>query len=86
MNGSGAAMQTVSAIARRGIRCLPESEPRASAAGSTRSRAAAQMARLTAAWTAIRLAVKPMVSTNSRMRPTPDPSRVSSVEVIGSAT
>ena len=68
------------------MRWRPESVPSRLAAGSTRSRPAAQIARLTAACTAIRLAVNPIVSITRITRPMPEPSAVSSVVVIGSAT
>ncbi len=42
--------------------------------GSSRARALAQIARDTAACTAIMLAVKPMVSITSSARPVPEPS------------
>ena len=70
---SAPAMMMVSAIAYLGRCSRPESRPSTRVPGSSRSRALAQIARVTAVCTAIMLDVKPMASATSKVRPAPDP-------------
>lgn len=83
MNNRSPEITAVTAMVPRGRRSGPKSRLSDRENGSSLARALAQMARETAAWTAIMLAVKPMANMTSNVRPIPEPRRFSSVVAIG---
>ncbi len=80
------AMMMVRPIAYRGRFSRPESLPSSRVPGSSRSRALAQIARVTAVCTAIMLEVKPIARVMSRARPDPDPKACTRVVATGLAS